>query len=129
VLAGCATNKGDIDATGTVSTQLTWGGGNCAKSGSEAFTIFLVKNGYGSYDMTTSAIGQDITGSVICGPEYCEIRFHKSWFNNANDLLSLDGTLTLKGEDMTITGTGKYEVFGAGADCEQVATFKGSLQS
>ena len=34
VLVGCATNdKPDIDPTGTVSTTLTWGGGNCAKTG------------------------------------------------------------------------------------------------
>ena len=33
VLVGCATNVNEeIDASGTVSTTLTWGGGNCANN-------------------------------------------------------------------------------------------------
>ena len=126
ICAGCATNdKADIDATGTVSTTLTWGGGNCAKTGAEPFTMFLAKNAYGSYDMTTNAVGQNINGTVVCGGYYCEIHFSKDWQNNNNDLLSLDGTLTLEGETNKITGSGTYKDLG---NCDQQATFAGALQ-
>ncbi len=130
VVAGCAAeDKPDIDATGTVQTQLTYGGGNCAKSGTEPFVMYLAKNGYGSYDMTTSAVGQDINGNVVCGSVYCEIQFWKTWNNNNNDSLTLEGTLTLDGNDMSITGSGKYSVYGGFVgSCEQVVTFAGALQ-
>ena len=125
MVVGCATNdKPDIDPTGTVFTTLTWGGGNCAKTGTEPFKIFIARSA-SSYEMTTDAVGQTIHGNVFCGPEYCEIQFFKSWENNNNDLLHLDGTLTLDGDTNEITGTGKYDVLG---DCEQVVSFKGALQ-
>lgn len=130
VLAGCVadSDKPDLDASGTVQAQMTYGGGNCAKSGSEAFTIYLAKNGYGSYDITQGAIGQSIGGNVVCGPVYCRIDFFKSWQNNDNDSLHLDGTLTLDGNDMSIKGNGKYSVFGLGTDCEQTVMYQGALR-
>jgi hypothetical protein len=130
VIAGCATNSGpELDATGTVQTQLTYGGGNCAKTGSEPFVMFLAKNAYGSYDMTQTAVGQDINGNVVCGSVYCEIMFWKSWQNNNNDSMNLEGTLTLDGNDMSIKGSGKYSLFGGlTGSCEQVVTYKGALQ-
>lgn len=130
VVAGCATeNKPDIDATGTVQTQLTYGGGNCAKSGSEPFVMYLAKDAYGGYDMTTSAVGQDINGNVTCGPVYCEIQFWKTWNNNNSDSLTLEGLLTLDGNNMSITGSGKYSVYGGfTGSCEQVVTYAGALQ-
>ena len=126
VCVGCATeDRADIDASGTVATTMMWGGGNCAKSGSEPFTMFLARTSYGSYDMTTSAVGQSISGNVNCGGYYCEIQFFKNWENNTNDLLSLDATLTLEGETNKITGNGTYKSLG---DCEQQVTFSGALQ-
>jgi hypothetical protein len=126
ICAGCATNdKPDIDATGTVNASLTYGGGNCAKTGSEPFKLHLQKNGYASYDITQDAVGQHISGDVVCGGYYCEIHFFKDWQNNNNDLLSLDGTLTLEGETNKISGNGTYKALG---DCEQQVTFAGALE-
>jgi hypothetical protein len=128
-LAGCARDPGpEIDATGTVQTQLTYGGGNCAKTGSEPFVMFLAKQDAWNYTITQSAVGQSIGGNVVCGSVYCEIDFFKTWDNNNYDSFHLDGTLTLDGNDMSITGTGKYSVFGSSGSCEQVVTYKGALQ-
>jgi hypothetical protein len=129
VLAGCAGEpKEDLDATGTVQTTLTYGGGNCAKSGTEPFVIFLAKQDSWNYTITQSAVGQSINGNVVCGSVYCEIDFFKTWQNNNQDSLSLDGNLTLDGNDMSIKGNGKYSVFGSGTSCEQVVTYAGVLQ-
>jgi hypothetical protein len=131
VVAGCAAeNKPDLDATGTVQAQMTYGGGNCAKTGSEPFVMFLAKQDqYGSYTITQSAVGQEIGGNVVCGSVYCEIMFFKSWDNNNYDSFHVDGTLTLDGNDMSITGNGTYSVFGsATGSCEQVVTYAGTLQ-
>src|SRR5262245_61657924 len=92
ICAGCATNdKPDIDATGTVSLMMTYGGGNCAKTGKEPFMMFLAKRGeFEGYDITQTAVGQNINGNVVCGSEYCSIDFFKTWTNNSNDSFSLD---------------------------------------
>jgi hypothetical protein len=129
VLAGCVGVGGgsDMDATGTAQMQLTYTGGNCAKAGSEPFVLFFAKNGYGSYDITQAAIGQTISGSVFCGSRSCDVTFFKTWSNNANDSLSLDGMLTID-DDMVIDGSGKYSMFGFGVDCEHFVTFAGALQ-
>jgi hypothetical protein len=79
--------------------------------------------------MTQTAVGQDINGNVICGSVYCEIQFWKTWQNNNNDSLTLEGTLTLDGNDMSIKGSGTYSVFGGSVgSCDQVVTFAGALQ-
>jgi hypothetical protein len=128
VLAGCASEpKENLDATGTVQTTMTYGGGNCAKSGAEPFVMFLAKQDQWNYTITQSAVGQSINGNVVCGSVYCEIDFFKSWENNNNDSLHLDGNLTLDGNDMSIKGNGKYSVFGT-TSCEQVVTYSGVLQ-
>ncbi|HEY5925910.1 MAG TPA: hypothetical protein VIV11_29685 [Kofleriaceae bacterium] len=127
-LAGCVSTESELDATGTFSTQLTYGGGNCFKTGSEQFTIFVAKNGYGGYDMTQSAVGQTINGNVFCGSDSCDVMFFKSWQNNNDESLHLDGTLVLDGDTNQITGNGKYSVFGLGVDCDQTVTFAGTRQ-
>jgi hypothetical protein len=129
VLVGCASNnKEDIDATGTVAAQMTWGGGNCQKSGKEAFTIFLGRNAYGSYDITHTSTISDINGNVTCGPEYCEIQFWQQWTGMNYEYMTLEGVLTLDGDTMQITGNGKYSVSGSGTSCEQMVTYAGALQ-
>ena len=128
LLSGCVSAESELDASGTFATQLTYGGGNCFKTGSEPFTIFVTKNGYGGYDMTQSAIGQNINGNVWCGSDSCDVMFYKSWQNNNNESLNLDGTLVLDGDTNKITGTGKYSMFGIGTDCDQTVTFAGARQ-
>jgi hypothetical protein len=130
-LAGCvsSSDKPDLDATGTVQTTMTYGGGNCAKSGSEPFVMYLAKQDQWNYTITQSAVGQSINGNVVCGSVYCEIDFFKTWDNNNYDSFHLDGNLTLDGNDMSIKGNGKYSVFGGSSgSCEQVVTYAGTLK-
>ena len=128
--AACASNdKPDIDATGTIAGQMTWGGGNCQKTGSEAFTIYLAKNtATNSYTITTNTVDAQIGGDVLCGPEYCQIMFFKQWTGANQESLSLDGTLTLDGDTNAITGNGKYDSFDLNGSCEQQVTYAGTLQ-
>ncbi|HEX5059611.1 MAG TPA: hypothetical protein VFV99_09640 [Kofleriaceae bacterium] len=129
LLVGCASNdKPDIDATGTVTGQMTWGGGNCQKSGSEPFTIFIAKIDSFNYNITTNTVGASIGGSVVCGPEYCQIMYFKQWSGANQESLSLDGTLTLDGDTNAITGNGKYDSFDAVGSCEQQVTYTATLQ-
>lgn len=129
LLVGCASeDKPDIDATGTVAGQMMWGGGNCQKSGSEAFMIFIAKIDSYNYNITTNTVGASIGGNVVCGPEYCQIQFFKQWSGANQESLSLDGTLTLDGDTNAITGNGKYNSFDAAGSCEQQVTYTATLQ-
>jgi hypothetical protein len=129
-LAGCASeDKPDIDASGTVSTQMTYGGGNCQKSGNEAFTIYLARNAaYNSYDITQPSPDATVGGDVVCGPVYCQIMIFKQWTDVDYVSYDIQATLTLDGNTNAITGNGTYKAFGSAINCEQQVTFAGSLQ-
>jgi len=126
-LVGCMSDKPDIDATGTVQSTLTWGGGNCRKTGTQGYTVSIINNGYGSYDMATTQAGAHINGYVDCGPEYCRITINQSWEEQLGDqynFYTIDATLTLDSHDK-ITGSGTYR---GDASCEQQMSFSGVLQ-
>jgi hypothetical protein len=127
-LAACANDdKPDLDATGTLQVQLTYGSGTCQKTGSETLAIHVAKNELGTYDLAQDNPGRTLGRDVMCGPESCRIQLFENWTDA--DLVSYDvqGILTL-GSDHSVTGTGTYRAVGSTIDCEQALTFAGSLQ-
>ena len=127
VLSGCVSeDKPELDATGTVQAQLTWGAGNCLKSGTEGLLIQIAKGGFGEYTVTQTNPGVNMSGFVICGSYYCQIDFTRSWEGPSQESLRLTGTLTLDDNDQ-VTGTAEYSAFGLSTSCEQTAKITGTL--
>ena len=130
VVAGCAsTNNGpDLDPTGTISAQMTWGGGSCRKSGATPFMLHLAKNTYGSYHMTQNMPGAYVGGNVACDSASCQIDFFIHWSGESYEMFQQDGLLVLDGETMQISGDGKYTMSNTTTNCEQLVAYAGALQ-
>jgi hypothetical protein len=130
VLVGCVSSNDqpDLDPTGTISTQMTWGGGSCRKTGTVPFMLHLAKNAYGSYDMTQNMPGAFVGGNVRCGSASCEIDFFIQWQGENYESYQQDGLLMLDGDTMQVTGNGKYSMSNPGTSCEQLIGYAGTLQ-
>ena len=116
-------DKPDIDPTGTVQSTLTYGGGNCQKSGSEPFVVSIGEDAFG-YQLTQSKPDVSISGFVNCGPEYCRINVNQHGSGIGAPTLDIELTVD---RARTVTGTGSCSVFGSGTNCDQTVTVSGNL--
>ncbi|HEY5949749.1 MAG TPA: hypothetical protein VIV40_29845 [Kofleriaceae bacterium] len=127
MLVGCSGDP-DVDATGTVTLEMTYGAGTCQKTGSEPFTLHLAKTDAGSYEIMPSSVGETIGGDVACDAEACQIEVFKQWTDADFTSFEVHASLTLDGNDNSVTGTGTFSSVGTSTSCEQQLTFAGVLQ-